>query len=54
MIFQISIPKNKPVFGDFHFNVEGKVALYGVESREYQQFIDDGEIKHREAFSLKN
>ncbi len=37
----------------FHFDVDGRVALYGMESVEYQQFLDDGDLKHKAAFSTK-
>jgi len=35
----------------FHFNEDGKVALFAVESEDYQHLLDNGEITQKLAFS---
>lgn len=37
----------------FHYNEEGKVAIYPVESQEYQQFLNDETLEHRKAMRSK-
>jgi hypothetical protein len=37
----------------FHFAEDWKVAIYGVESAEYQRLLNDTGIKQRRAFSSK-
>lgn len=37
----------------FHFDEDWKVAIYGVESQEYQRLLADAGIKQRRAFSSK-
>ena len=32
-----------------HSNAEGKVAIYGIDSAEYQQFLQDGSIEKAKA-----
>ncbi|MEM8900814.1 MAG: DUF6157 family protein [Bacteroidota bacterium] len=32
-----------------HSNAEGKVAIYGIDSAEYQQFLQDGSIEKTKA-----
>lgn len=33
----------------FHFDEDGKVAIYAVESEEYQKFINDENLQHLKA-----
>lgn len=35
-----------------HHNYEGKVALYGIESEEYQTFLNDSRIKKVKAMRM--
>ncbi|KFF74709.1 hypothetical protein HX13_11735 [Chryseobacterium sp. P1-3] len=37
----------------FHHNSEGKVALFPVESKEYQQFLNDNSVKKTKAMRSK-
>lgn len=36
-----------------HFNEEGKMAVYPVESEEYQKFVADENLKHLKAMRSK-
>lgn len=36
-----------------HSNVDGKIAIYGVETHEYQQFIKDGTLQKKKAMRSK-
>ena len=36
-----------------HSNSEGKIALYGMETEEYQQFVSDAKIKKVKAMKSK-
>ncbi len=38
----------------FHFDIDGRVALYGMDSQEYQEFLDNGDITQKAAFSSKS
>ena len=40
-----SSPLTKRYGWGIHFNEEGKVAMFGLESKEYQQFLNDPAIK---------
>jgi len=40
-----SSPLTKRYGWGIHFNQEGKVALYGSETEEYQRFVDDVNVK---------
>lgn len=42
-------PLGKSYGWGIHFNGEGKIALYGKESAEYQLFLGDGSIKKLKA-----
>ena len=46
-------PLSKSYGWGFHFDEMGKVAIFGMESRKYQVFLDNGEIHHKTAFSSK-
>lgn len=37
----------------FHFDAEGKVALYGVDSPEYKKYAKDGSLKQVQAMRSK-
>ncbi|WP_353145656.1 DUF6157 family protein [Chryseobacterium sp.] len=37
----------------FHHNLEGKVALFPIESEEYQEFLNDTSIKKTKAMRSK-
>lgn len=37
----------------FHFDENEKVAIYPMESEEYQQFVNDGKLEHRKAMRSK-
>ncbi len=36
-----------------HYNEEGKIALYGVETPQYQEFVQSGEVKLLKAMRNK-
>jgi hypothetical protein len=36
-----------------HYDVQGKIALYSVESKEYQRIINDASIKKFSAMRSK-
>jgi hypothetical protein len=38
----------------FHFNSEWKVAIYGMESEQYNHLLSDTEVTQRRAFSSKS
>jgi len=42
-------PLTKAYGWGVHSNKEGKVAIYGVESKEYSKFVKDGKIEKRKA-----
>jgi len=46
-------PLGKRYGWGIHFNSEGKVAIYAVESDEYKQFSTDKSIRHLKAMRSK-
>lgn len=48
-----SSPLAKKYGFGFHHNSEGKVALFPVESKEYQQFLNDNSVKKTKAMRSK-
>ncbi|WP_262888194.1 DUF6157 family protein [Chryseobacterium gallinarum] len=57
MLFKRACLRSSPLakrygFG-FHHNSEGKVALFPVESKEYQQFLNDNSVKKTKAMRSK-
>src|SRR5690606_14837705 len=46
-------PLSKSYGWGIHFDKDGKIALYGRESAEYQQFMDDASIKKLKAMRSK-
>lgn len=46
-------PLSKSYGWGLHFNVEGKVALVGVETQEYKRLVKDSTLKHTAAMRSK-
>jgi hypothetical protein len=46
-------PLTKRYGWGIHSNAEGKIAIYPVESAEYQQFVADGSLKKVKAMKSK-
>jgi hypothetical protein len=48
-----SSPLAKRYGWGIHYNAEGKVALYAVESEEYRRLLQDGKLKIIKAMRMK-
>ncbi len=46
-------PLGKRYGWGIHYNAEGKMALYPAESADYEQFRNDGSLKHTKAMRSK-
>ena len=46
-------PLSKSYGWGFHFDKDGKVAVYGMETDEYKNFLSDDSQKKKHAFSKK-